>query len=187
MPGLLRPGILSVSRLKSDHHFIMIKKDFITSTVLIAFSLSVIVLSYTMPRLERRGIDPFSAPGVVPGMIGCILLILALVLFVRSVRHGGYLLFSPNSTEERVQRGAVLRVVLTLALSLIYAIGLLGHVDYTIGTLLYVFTFIVLFKYRWRKPLESQFKVLGFALLQALIASMLITIVFRKLFLVDLP
>ena len=72
----------------------MVKKDFITSIVLIAFSVSVVVSSYTMPRLERRGIDPFSAPGVVPGMIGGILLCLSLILFIRSLRKGGYRLFS---------------------------------------------------------------------------------------------
>ena len=165
----------------------MVKKDFLTSRVLIAFSLSVIVSSYTMPRLERRGIDPFSAPGVVPGMIGIILLVLALILFIRSVRHGGYLIFRPRSQEESVHRGAVLRVGLTLVISLIYAIGFLGRIDYTIGTLLYIFTFIVLFEYRWGEPFSSQLKTLGYALLQALIAALLITMVFRKLFLVDLP
>ncbi len=165
----------------------MVKKDFLTSIVLIAFSLSVIVSSYTMPRLERRNIDPFSAPGVVPGMIGCILLILAFILFIRSVRQGGYLILSPRSNEQSVHRGAVLRVGLTLVISLIYAIGFLGRVDYTIGTLLYIFSFIVLFEYRWGEPLRAQLKVFGYALIQALIGSILITIVFRKLFLVDLP
>ena len=165
----------------------MVRKDFITSIVLIAFSLSVIVSSYTMPRLERRGIDPFSAPGVVPGMIGIILLILALILFVRSMRHGGYLFLQPGGEQQSVQRGASLRVGMTLALSLIYAIGLLGRIDYTICTLLYIFVFVVVFEYRWGEPLSSQLKILGYALLQALIASFLITIVFRKLFLVDLP
>ena len=52
----------------------MTRKDFITSIVLIVVSITIIVISYTMPRLERRGIDPFSAPGVVPGMIGGVLL-----------------------------------------------------------------------------------------------------------------
>ena len=165
----------------------MVKKDFLTSIVLIAFSLSVVVSSYTMPRLERRGIDPFSAPGVVPGMIGIILLVLALILFIRSVRRGGYLILKPLSGEERVHQGAALRVGMTLALSLIYAIGLLGHVDYTVATLLYIFFFIMLFEYGWNKPFKVRLKILGYAFLQALIASFLITIVFRKLFLVDLP
>ena len=165
----------------------MVKKDFITSIVLIAFSLSVIVSSYTMPRLERRGIDPFSAPGVVPGFIGCILLILALILFVRSVRRGGYLLFRAATQAPGGHQGAALRVILTLAISLIYAIGFLGRIDYTIATLFYVFVFIVLFEYRWSVPLSNQLKIVGYALLQALIAALLITLVFRKLFLVDLP
>jgi hypothetical protein len=140
-----------------------------------------------MPRLERRGIDPFSAPGVVPGMIGIILLALALILFIRSVRQGGYLLFSPPNEEEGVRRGAVLRVGATLVISLIYAIGFLGRIDYAVGTLLYIFTFIVLFEYRWGASPRSQLKVFGYALFQALIASLVITQVFRKLFLVDLP
>ena len=165
----------------------MVKKDFITSIVLIAFSLSVIVSSYTMPRLERRGIDPFSAPGVVPGMIGIILFALALVLFIRSARQGGYLILLPRSGLERGRRGAVVRVGTTLVISLVYAIGLLGRIDYTLGTLLYIFSFIVLFEYRRGDPFGRQLKVLGYAALQALIAAFLITVVFRKLFLVDLP
>ncbi len=165
----------------------MVKKDFITSIVLIAFSLSVVVSSYTMPRLERRGIDPFSAPGVVPGMIGCILLVLALILFTRSVRRGGYLLLGRTSGQEFVHRGAALRVLLTLIMSLVYAIGLLGRIDYTIATFLYIFAFIVLFELRWSQGPGRPLRVIGAALLQALIGSLLITLVFRNLFLVDLP
>ncbi len=166
----------------------MVKKDFITSIVLITFSISVIVSSYTMPRLERRGIDPFSAPGVVPGMIGLILLCLSLILFIRSIRRGGYRIFDHRDGDGEVtHQGAVKRVLLTLIISLIYAIGFLGRIDYTISTLLYIFTFIILFEYQWKVGLAGQKKVLAFALLQALIAAVFITLVFRKLFLVDLP
>ena len=165
----------------------MVKKDFITSIVLIVFSISVVISSYTMPRLERRGIDPFSAPGVVPGMIGLILLCLALILFVRSVRRGGYLLFDQPADPPSRHRGAARRVVLTLVISLIYALGLLGRIDYALATMLYIFSFIVLFEYRWGTPLNSQKKVVAFALVQALVASVLISLVFRKLFLIDLP
>ena len=166
----------------------MVKKDFITSIVLIVFSISVVVSSYTMPRLERRGIDPFSAPGVVPGMIGLILLCLALILFLRSVRAGGYRLFSADIDAEGVKHpGAAVRVMLTLFISLVYAVGLLGHVDYTISTMLYIFSFIVLFEYQREVSLLGQKKMMTVALLQAVIVAVLITLVFRKLFLVDLP
>lgn len=169
----------------------MVKKDFITSIVLIVFSISVAVSSYTMPRLEHRGIDPFSAPGIVPGLIGLILLCLALILFVRSIRAGGYKLFSADiidvDSEGVKHPGAAARVLLTLLISLIYAVGLLGRVDYTLGTLLYIFSFIVLFEYQRGVSLLNQKNMLIAALLQAIIAAVLITRVFRKLFLVDLP
>lgn len=167
----------------------MVKKDFITAVVLIAFSLSVIVMSYTMPRLERRGIDPFSAPGVVPGMIGAVLLMLALILFFRSIRHGGYRILpgSRDADANRPHRGAVGRVLLTLSISLVYAIGFLGRLDYSISTGIYIFTFICLFEYRQGIPLAKQKRMILLALLQAVVAALLITVVFQKLFLVDLP
>jgi len=166
----------------------MVKKDFITSIVLIAFSLSVVVMSYTMPRLEHRNIDPFSAPGVVPGMIGMILLCLSMILFVRSCRRSGYLLFSRKiDAGEPTHRGGGRRVVLTLMLSLVYAVGLLGRLDYTFATLSYIFAFIVIFEYRSGIGLAAQKKMIGVALLEAVIAAVSISLIFRKLFLVDLP
>ncbi|MBE0584234.1 MAG: tripartite tricarboxylate transporter TctB family protein, partial [Desulfofustis sp.] len=157
--------------------------------VLIAFSLSVVVLSYTMPRLERRGIDPFSAPGVVPGLIGLILLCLALILFVRSVRRGGYRLFDRGSAaaDQPDRHGRVTRVLLTLGVSLVYAAGFLGRLNYSVATALYIFAFICLFEYRRGQGLWAQRRTCFFALLQAVLASLLITLVFQKLFLVDLP
>jgi putative tricarboxylic transport membrane protein len=167
----------------------MVKKDFITSIVLIAFSISVIVMSYTMPRLERRGIDPFSAPGVVPGLIGAVLLVLALILFFRSIKHGGYRILPGTARGEGpgVHQGAVGRVLLTLVISLVYAIGFLGRFDYSVSTGIYIFTFICLFEYRRESPLSAQRKMVLLALVQAVVATLLITLIFQKLFLVDLP
>ena len=167
----------------------MIKKDFITSIVLIVFSISIIVMSYTMPRLERRGIDPFSAPGVVPGMIGSVLLVLALILFIRSARQGGYRIFhKETSRDDQVQyQGAATRVLLTLFISLVYAIGFLGRFNYSISTAIYIFSFICLFEFRTGKALSDQKRMILLAIIQAVVASILITLVFQKLFLVDLP
>jgi putative tricarboxylic transport membrane protein len=167
----------------------MVRKDFITSVVLIAFSLTVISMSYTMPRLERRGIDPFSAPGVVPGMIGVVLLCLALVLFTRSVRHGGYRIFGREgvSGNQRLMHGAAPRVLLTLFVSTAYAIGCLGRFGYFTCTALYIFTFICLFEFQSGKPFWGQKKMFLYSAIFAVVASLVITVVFQDLFLVDLP
>lgn len=167
----------------------MIKRDFIASVVLLCFSLTVIVQSYLMPRLERRGIDPLSAPGVVPGMIGLVLLCLALILFIRSIRRGGYRLFQgePVHGQKGRHQGAATRVLLTLVLSLVYAVGLLGRFDYTVSTAFYIFAFICLFEYQPGTSILQQKKVFILGTVQAVVASALITLVFQKLFLVDLP
>ena len=55
----------------------MSRADFITSVVLIAFGSGVMTMSARMPRLEERGIDPFTAPGVVPFFLGAIITLLA--------------------------------------------------------------------------------------------------------------
>ncbi|MBT8328305.1 MAG: tripartite tricarboxylate transporter TctB family protein, partial [Desulfofustis sp.] len=145
--------------------------------------------SYTMPRLERRGIDPFSAPGVVPGMIGAILLCLALILFVRSIRRGGYRLFSSGKSVDvqTPNTGAVSRVSLTLLISVLYAIGFLGRVNYSVATAIYIFGFICLFEYRPGVSMTDQKKMFIHAIVQAIIGAVSITLVFQKLFLVDLP
>jgi len=167
----------------------MTRKDFIASIVLIVFSMTIIVISYTMPRLERRGIDPLSAPGVVPGMIGVVLLCLALILFIRSIRNGGYRIFQQSESPAGAhrQQGAVARVSLTLIISLIYAIGFLGHLNYSIGTGIFIFSFICLFEIKPGQAWRVRKKIILLACIQAVVASVLITLVFQKLFLIDLP
>lgn len=167
----------------------MARKDFISSIVLIVFSVSVIVQSYTMPRLERRGIDPLSAPGVVPGMVGAVLLCLALILFFRSIRRGGFRIVpgKNDSADHAPHQGAVTRVALTLSISIIYAIGFLGRFNYFLGTALYIFIFICLFEFQSGIPLGKQKKMFLIAFIQAVTASLLVTLVFENLFLVDLP
>jgi hypothetical protein len=166
----------------------MTRKDFITSIVLIVVSITIIVISYTMPRLERRGIDPFSAPGVVPGMIGGILLCLALILFIRSVKNGGYRFFQKqDDSGTSKHQGAVTRVSLTLVVCLIYSIGFLGRLNYSVATGIFIFSFICLFEFQPGQPLRTQKKMIFMALVQAVTASLLITLVFQNLFLIDLP
>ena len=68
----------------------MARADFLFSLVLIALGLFVTVESWRMPRLAELGIEPWSVPGLVPGLIGVILLALGAVLCGRSVRRGGH-------------------------------------------------------------------------------------------------
>ena len=68
----------------------MAKADFVTSIVLLLFGTAILIMSIQMPRFEGLGVNPYSVPGIVPGLLGLILLILSLVLFIRSIVRKGY-------------------------------------------------------------------------------------------------
>ncbi|HOK19145.1 MAG TPA: hypothetical protein PK188_01520, partial [Thermosynergistes sp.] len=66
------------------------KADFVTSIVVMTLGGGALVLSWMMPTFREVGAHRYSAPGVVPGFLGVVLLLLGGVLLVRSIRSGGY-------------------------------------------------------------------------------------------------
>jgi hypothetical protein len=166
----------------------MAKADFVTALILIVASLTILVLSIQMPRMEELGANPYSVPGIVPGFIGAILLLLGGILFGRSILRQGYRLELSGSAVRNVfQTQSVRRIFLTLLLSLVYGIGLLGRVPYIVATFLYVACFVILFEYQQGTPLWKQRKMLIFAIIQAILITGGVAAVFRYLFLVKLP
>jgi hypothetical protein len=164
------------------------RADFITSFILIAFGSSVLITSLRMPRLEEQQVNPFSVPGLVPGLVGVIIAFLGLVLLVRSIRRKGYLLgVSGESARGFLAAEATRRFALTILLSVIYALGMLGRMPYPLATVLYVFAFIVVFEYRRGQSLASQWKRVALAAFIAVVTAGAVTGVFRYAFYVTLP
>ncbi|WP_423455157.1 hypothetical protein [Ottowia sp. VDI28] len=63
----------------------------------IALGLAVLVGSITMDRLEHQNINPYTVPGLLPGLLGIAMVILGSVLGVRSWRRGAAMQPSPRS------------------------------------------------------------------------------------------
>ena len=166
----------------------MPKADFVTSLILSICSISIIVMSIRMPRMEEVGADPYSAPGIVPGFLGVIIFFLSMVLFVRSLIRGGH---RPGINSENAaaffKAPSVIRVLLTLLASVLYGAVLLGRSPYVLATFLYVLAFVLIFEYQREQPFQTQWKTLLFALLQALLTAGIVAAVFRYIFLVKLP
>ena len=166
----------------------MPKADFLTSVGLIAFGIFVIISSSNMPKYEDRNVNPFSVPGVVPAMLGVIFTLLGLVLLIRSIYRKGYRInLSPAVIGAWFRDETTQRFLLTLSLSVIYALIILGRVHYMIATGIYMFTFVVLFEYKRGTRLFAQKRTILMALLLAAITSGSVYWVFRYLFLVNLP
>ncbi len=94
-----------------------------------------------MDRLERLGAALYSAPGLVPGLLGGVLLVLSIALAVRALRQGA--LRTGFSLGWHGWRGTAL----VLALCLGYAAGLVGRVPFWLATFVFVTAFIAIFEY----------------------------------------
>lgn len=166
----------------------MARADFITSIMLLAFGIGVLVVSLEMPTFAARGVNPYSAPGIVPGFLGGTIAVLGAVLFVRSLlRRGHRLGIDARTVKGFFTSQQTLRLAITVVVSILYALVLLGRMPYPAATAVYVFLFIVLFEYRWKQPLRGQWKIILSALLVAVVTAGLVTLVFEYLFLVSLP
>lgn len=145
------------------------------------------VLSIQMPRLENKGINPYTAPGVVPALMGSIITILSFVLFVRSIVRGGFSIDFAAGVGGFAKNTMVHRVLLTVALGVVYAKVLVGNVSYVAATFAFILVFILIFEYDRGRPVGAQLRTLLTAALQAAITTAVVAAVFQYLFLVMLP
>lgn len=166
----------------------MPKADFLTSLLLFAFGIAVLITSIKMPRFEDQGANSYSVPGIVPGLLGVAIAVLSLILFIRSFIQKGYRVgltkkvikgfFSSDSTR---------RFFLSLTLCVVYGVFLLGRIPYHIATGSFVLVFIIAFEFEFRESLLSQRKTIISSLAEAVLVSAGVTFLFRYLFLVKLP
>ena len=166
----------------------MAKADFVTSIGLSSFGLAILIMSIQMPRYESLGVNPYSVPGVVPGLLGLILLILGLVLLIRSIMRKGYQLgLTIDIIKQYFKDESTRNFLLALIFSLVYGVFLLTRIPYFLATGLYILFFILVFEYRPKENMSSQKKTILYSLVEAIFVSAGVTLVFRYLFLVDLP
>lgn len=160
------------------------RADLITSVLLLVLGVAVLYGGWSMDRLEIRRIHPASIPGLVPMLLGAALVLSAGLLLLQAVRDGGHLADPGAGTGDL---GAVRRWLLALALTLGYALLLIGRMPFEWATGIFVLAFIALFE--WPGWPNARARLVGFATasLQAVIVALVVAWVFRELFLVRLP
>jgi hypothetical protein len=158
------------------------RADFWSGIVLSAFGFIFAVESWRMPRLEERGIDPMTAPGIVPGLLGAALCVLGLVLALR------------KPSEERPHIGletivgtgpGPINLAIALTLNIVYAIGMVGRLPFWLATALYLVIFMSIFGLRPGEPGAVKRAALILAIAAA--ATLGIVYLFETLFYVRLP
>ncbi len=144
----------------------------------IALGAAISIGAWRMDRLESLNIEPWSAPGLVPGVLGLGLVAFGLALAVARTDTGHDDAGSPIDWP---------RLLLVLVLCAVFALFALGRLPFQIAAALLLFAWITLISWsswpsghaRWRRIGQT----LGFAIL----ASLVISAIFQDLFLVRLP
>ncbi len=163
----------------------MVRGDLVASAFWLALGLLTMQQSWVMDRLEHQGADPWSVPGLVPGLIGVVLAILGLLLMRRALRQPRAGQPDDEETPEETREGRW-RLGAVLALCLIFTLGLLGHgLPFWLAAATFIAAFIALLS--WRQGVESLPRRIGFACAYGLIMGAAIHFLFEKLFLVRLP
>ena len=166
----------------------MPRADFVTSILLMAFGIWVLVHSMQMPRFENLEANPFSVPGIVPGLLGIVIFLLSLVVFVRSLKHKGHHLgISAAVIRNYINDASMRRMLATIMVCCMYSLGLIGRMNYYTATFLFVLAFLLLFQYRQAQKDRAMGRLIAMSVLQAVLTAGAVGAVFRYLFLVELP
>jgi hypothetical protein len=188
MPDTAVPSPGSPEPLPSGEPVIAPRSDLKDGVAWVALGVAVVIGSITMDRLERQNINPYTVPGLLPGLLGIAMILLGSILALRSWRRGALHMPVPALTlDEREQRP---RIWIVVALCMTYGVVLVGHgIAFWLASTVFVSGSILLLQRLSRDAVERVLtaKVLAKALLIGLGAGGITHLVFQELFLVRLP
>jgi len=154
----------------------------------IILGVAVVVASLQMDRLQDRHINPYTIPGLVPGLLGAGMVILGIILGMRSWMKGGHRQAIVRATADQRERRK--RALLSVILCCGYSVVLIGHgLPFWVASSIYVTCSILVFNYISADPAKRRLSVLSVAkaLLIGVLSSVVVWLVFERIFLVRLP
>ena len=157
--------------------------DLLGAGVFAAAGAAILIASVRMDRLTERGIEVWSAPGLTPGVIGLLMIVLSLVLGWQALRAP-----AEGPDDEAADPGALRQGLLALVLCVAFAGITLGHgTPFVIEGAIFIFVFITLFSWREWRAAGRVARGLMQAAAVAVGASVFISWLFESVFLVRLP
>lgn len=156
--------------------------DLAWSLVWIAIGTAIFVGGFMMDRLEGQHINPYTAPGLVPALLGVGIVVLGGLLLARSLRHREDARPGPGTA------ASWSRLLLAAALCVAYAAGLVGRgPPFWLATAAFVFVAILAFQWGELKASGRIGRGAAIAAACAIGTAASVTAVFQELFLVRLP
>jgi hypothetical protein len=129
--------------------------------------------SWTMDRLASVGVPAYSAPGLLPGIVGLFIALFGATMLARRGRQEG------EPIEWR-------RIWLPMALCLGFAAGMVGRgLPFWVAAWIFISVMIFVLEYRSRKGALGRLALVALGVGAA--ASVAVSLVFQELFLIRLP
>ncbi len=149
----------------------------------LAFAVAIVIASLRMDRLERLEATIYTAPGLVPGILGLMLAIMAVILIARSLGAGAL-----SQSLPALDIGQHWRLGESVVLCLGYALGLVGWgLPFWLGSAIFISLFIFIFQFEDRRREGAVMRGVVFAVAYGLIVGLAIHHLFQDVFLVRLP
>jgi hypothetical protein len=177
----------TASSSDDQHALASLRGDFLSAIGWMALGVAILIGSVMMDRLEKQDINPYTIPGLLPGLLGIAMTILGALLAARSWRPQ---LFASTANRTPVDRAEQKRLVLVLGLCLAFGVGLVGHgLPFWLAAAIFVTAAILLLQRRREQSDGRTLSLRKFITAAAigLGAGVVITIVFQEIFLVRLP
>lgn len=160
------------------------RSDTLIGGFVFVLGAAILAGALAMPRFAHRSADPLTVPGITPGLLGAIILVLGALLAVRGARRIGT--EGPLGITQWPE-GSVRRTGFTLITLLLYGFGLFGNLPFIPATSIFVFVFTVGVELmREDRASKLATTLIGAASL-AIASSLVIWLVFSKIFLIQLP
>lgn len=162
------------------------RSDFIAALIWIAFGVAVAIASWRMDRLENQDVNPYTVPGLLPGLLGIALIFFGGLLLLRAWRQGALDVNVPRATP--MSSAERRRLLIVLGLCLTFGIGLVGHgLPFWLAAAIFVSVTISVLQYPQRRAEGQVVRGILTAVVIGLGAGLAITLVFQQFFLVRLP
>jgi hypothetical protein len=164
-----------------------LRSDFLSALGWMGLGIAILIGSIMMDRLEKQDINPYTIPGLLPGLLGIVMTILGALLAARSWRPH---LLASAAGRAPVKPGERQRILLVLGLCLTFGVVLVGHgLPFWLAATIFVSVAILSLQYQQRRSSGAKLsqRMLITAAAIGLGAGVIITIVFQEIFLVRLP
>ncbi len=158
--------------------------DLISGGVWLALAIAIMIGGWQMDRLPHLQASIYTAPGLVPALLGVAIAIMGLLLIVRSLRAGAI----AQARRPQIDLRAHWRLLTALGLCLAFALGLLGSgLPFWLAASIFISVFVIVFQYEERRNAGTLLRGAIFAILFGTVCAFAIHYVFQDLFLVRLP